>query len=515
MNEQPLLRMVQVSKAFPGVKALDRVDFDLVPGEVHALVGENGAGKSTLVKVLAGIYNADSGSIVLRGAPVTIGNPLKAQQLGISIVHQEPLLFHNLTVAENILAGQEPVRLRPLELLNRSQMWASAQQVLDYFDTPIRPKTPVRLLSVAQQQIVEICKALSLKADILILDEPTSSLSETEAEQLFTIVDQLRAQGIAIVFISHRLPEVMRLADRVTVLRDGQLVGTVPRDGLKIDRIIRMMVGRELTDLYGAGAPQAAEEVPVMETSGLCGVRFNDVSLNIRRGEIVGLTGLIGSGRSEVGLTLFGYLPARAGVMRLAGQVYRPHDTSDAMDRGVAFVPEDRRKLGLFTAMSVGRNLTVTRLRELERRGLLFRRSENDLAQQLVQRLSIRTPSVEQRVIHLSGGNQQKTMLGKWLAREPKLLIVDEPTRGVDVGAKMEIYSILRHLAASGIGILMISSEMPEIIGMCSRVYVMSEGHIGGELIGDRISEESIMTLASGHALQAEPAPRAQSGSAV
>ena len=359
----------------------------------------------------------------------------------------------------------------------------------------------VRSLSVAQQQIVEICKALSSRADILILDEPTSSLSDSEVEQLFEIVERLRDQGIAVVFISHRLNEVMRLADRVTVLRDGKLVGTVGRAELTIERIIRMMVGRELTDLYGASAQRTLSTDIALEARQLSGTRFQDVNLIIHGGEIVGLTGLIGSGRSEVGLSLFGHLPLQKGQMTLAGAPYRPRSTSEAIARGVAFVPEDRRKLGLFTAMSVCRNLTVVRLKDLENHGLLARQAEHHLAQELVHRLGIRTPGVEQHVVNLSGGNQQKTMLGKWLAHAPRLLIVDEPTRGVDVGAKMEIYAILRNLASSGIGILVISSEMPEIIGMCNRVYVMHEGRIQGELATDEITEENIMTLASGHDL--------------
>lgn len=514
MTAQTILRMEQISKAFPGVKALDQVDFELAPGEVHALVGENGAGKSTLMKVLAGIYSADSGTISLRGAPVTISDPLRAQQMGISIVHQEPLLFHNLTVAENILVGREPTVLRPLALLNRSRLWADAQQVLRHFDAVISPGTLVRDLSVAQQQVVEICKALSLRADILILDEPTSALSDSEAERLFETVAQLRARGIAIVFISHRLNEVMRLADRVTVLRDGKLAGTIERESASVGRIIGMMVGRELTDLYGVEAQQDRSAEVVLDVHQLSGVRFRDVNLAVHRGEIVGLTGLIGSGRSEVGLTLFGHLPARGGKVTLDGAPYHPRNTSQAMNQGVAFVPEDRRKLGLFMAMSVCGNLTVTRLQELERRGVLVRRRERNLAEELVQSLRIRTPSVEQRVLNLSGGNQQKTMLGKWLAREPKLLIVDEPTRGVDVGAKVEIYTILRGLAARGIGVLVISSEMPEIIGMCGRVYVMHEGHIAGELEGDEITEENIMTLASGHELDSSPTPQEQTAPA-
>ncbi|MCC7208653.1 MAG: sugar ABC transporter ATP-binding protein [Anaerolineae bacterium] len=495
-----LLRMEQIGKTFPGVKALEQVDFDLRPGEIHALVGENGAGKSTLMKVLAGIYAPDGGRIQLRGETVTINDPRRAQEFGISIVHQEPLLFTNLTIAENILAGQEPTRARPLHLLDRAQLFEKARQYLAYFDSPLSPRTPVYQLSVAQQQIVEICKALALQAGILILDEPTSSLSEGEAEQLFAIVDQLRAQGIAIVYISHRLKEVIRLADRVTVLRDGRRVGTLEGDAIETTRIINMMVGRDLHDLYGE-REQAGDGEPILDVHGLSGARFSNVSLSVRRGEIVGLTGLIGSGRSEIGLTLFGYLPIRHGQMRLGGEDYRPASTEDAMHSGVAFVPEDRRKYGLFTSMSVCRNLTVTRLKDLQKRGLLTKRAEHSMAAGVADRLRIRTPHLEQRVLNLSGGNQQKTMLGKWLARAPRLLIVDEPTRGVDVGAKVEIYATLRQLAAEGIGILMISSEMPEVNGMCDRVYVMHEGALQGELSHDQINEQNIMTLASGHVL--------------
>lgn len=493
------LEMRGISKAFPGVQALDNVDFDLVRGEIHGLIGENGAGKSTLMKVLAGIYQPDGGQIRLQDETVSIDNPATAQRLGISIVHQEPLLFHNLTVAENILVGREPTQ--GLTLVDRKKLYRSAFDLLTRFSKDISPRRLVRELSVAKQQVVEICKALSLDADILILDEPTSALSDRETEILFEIIRQLREEDIAIVYITHRLNEIQLLADRVTVLRDGKLTGTLTQDEISADRMINMMVGRELSNLFGADTGATTTGKTVVETIDLSGQDFSDVSIRVCEGEIVGLTGLIGSGRSEIGLTLFGHLPIQDGRIQLEGQPYRPSSTGDAIAHGIAFMPEDRHSLGLFLTMPVRSNLSVTRLHELTSNTLVSMGKERGLAAQLVKQLGIRTPGLEQTVVNLSGGNQQKTMLGKWLAVAPKLLIVDEPTRGVDVGAKAEVYTILRQLAQEGIAILMISSEMSEIIGMCDRTYVMHEGVLMSELQGEELTEQHIMALASGHQL--------------
>jgi ribose transport system ATP-binding protein len=502
VNTNLLLQMQGISKSFPGVQALDRVNFSLRRGEVHGLIGENGAGKSTLMKILAGVYSLDAGDIILNEEHVTVDSPLKAQQLGISIVHQEPLLFQNLTVAENIFVGREPTHM--VDLVDRSALYQSAWGYLQNFDTLIPPQTIVQDLSVAEQQVIEICKALSLKSDILILDEPTSALTDHETAQLFTTVNQLRDDGIAIVYISHRLNEIVKLADRVTVLRDGQLAGELEKADITHDNMINLMVGRELVNLYGKALEQTPTGEIVLATNNLTGQGYASVNLTIHAGEIVGLTGLVGSGRSEIGLTIFGHLSIQSGTMTLDGKPFRPRSTSDAITKGIAFVPEDRHSMGLFLTMPVKSNLSVTRLDALTKRWLISGAEESKLAAQLVESLGIRTPTLEQSVMNLSGGNQQKTMLGKWLAGSPRLLIVDEPTRGVDVGAKAEVYEILRNLAAQGIGILMISSEMTEIIGMSDRTYVMHEGKLMGELIGEGIIEQNIMTLASGHELQSK-----------
>ncbi len=503
------LEMTAISKAFPGVQALEGVNFELVRGEVHGLIGENGAGKSTLMKILAGIYRPDSGQIRLRDEVVSIDSPSRAQGLGISIVHQEPLLFPNLTVAENVMVGREPTRA--LDLIDRRRLYQTTRDRLIRFSADISPRRLIRELSVAKQQVVEICKALSLKADILILDEPTSALSDRETEILFGIIRQLREDNIAIVYITHRLNEIMALADRVTVLRDGKLAGTLTRQEITADRMINMMVGRELSNLFGTFLGTTTPGKTIIETFDLSGQSFHGVSLEVRQGEIVGLSGLVGSGRSEIGMTLFGHLPIQGGRIQLEGKPYHPATTGEAIASGVAFMPEDRHSLGLFLTMAVRSNLSVTRLNELSSHSLVSGSKERSLAAGLVKQLGIRTPGLEQTVFNLSGGNQQKTMLGKWLAVSPKLLIVDEPTRGVDVGAKAEVYTILRRLAQEGIAILLISSEMPEIIGMCDRAYVMHEGSLMGELAGQELTEQNIMILASGHTLgDLQPAPHNQ-----
>lgn len=491
----PLIEMRDIRKTFPGVCALDGVSLELRRGEVHALVGENGAGKSTLMKILGGVHTPDAGRILLEGRPVAWRGPRHAQEFGIRIVPQELDLFPGLTVAENVFAGHMPAR-GPFRFEDRRTACRITRDQLARFDLSIDPATPVRRLSLAQQQVVEISKALTRRARVLILDEPTSSLTDHETRLLFDLIRRLRTEGICVIYISHRLEEIFHIGDRVTVLRDGHHVDTrrVPETG--VDEVIRLMVGRRLEDLYGAphGAP-GAEVLRVERLSG--GDRFRGVSFALRKGEILGLAGLMGAGRSEVGLTLFGARARTGGAVYLDGEAVQIRTPGQAMARGLGYVSENRKDDALFPDLSVARNISVSHLDRYARVGLLSGRRECAGAREFVSRLNIQTPSAEQAAGRLSGGNQQKVILARWLAIKPRVLIVDEPTRGVDVGAKMEIYALLRRLAGEGVGILLISSELPEVLGLSDRVLVMHEGCVTGELSRAGATEEKIMTLAS------------------
>jgi ABC-type sugar transport system ATPase subunit len=494
----PYLAMRTISKRFPGVQALDRVSFDLRAGEVHALVGENGAGKSTLMKILSGVYQPDAGTILLAGEEVTFSGPRAAREHGIAIVHQELNLFPNLTVAENVFGGDMPAR-GLLALEDRTRAAQVSASYLSRFGLSLDTRTLVRSLSIGQQQVVEIARALAQKARVLILDEPTSSLAETEAEVLFNLIDQLRADGMCVIYISHRLEEIFRLADRVTVLRDGEYVATRTVAEIDIATVIRLMVGRQLEDVYGK--PPGASDKCVLRVEGLAsGKHFDGVSFELHAGEILGMAGLIGAGRSEVGLTLFGALPMTAGSVELDGRRVHIGSPQHAIQLGIAYLTENRRSDGLFLGMAVRPNISVSHLARFARFGMLNMRRERAGAQQYVQALNVQTPGVEQAVMKLSGGNQQKVLLARWLAIHPRVLIVDEPTRGVDVGAKVEIYTLLRRLAADGVAILLISSELPEVLGMADRILVMHEGKLTGALARNQATEEQIMTLATNQA---------------
>ncbi len=487
------LVMRGIGKSFPGVRALDAVSFEVKAGEVHALLGENGAGKSTLMKILCGAYQPDDGEILLHGARTVIRSPHEAQALGIAIVHQELSIFPNLSVAENIFVGSQPVS-GPLRFIDRRAALRAARAYLDPFDVRLDLSSPARVLSVAQQQVVEIAKALALRARILVLDEPTSALTAHETEQLFALVRRLKEQGLAIVYISHRMEEIFAIADRATVLRDGQFVGTVAVPETDPDTLIRMMVGRQLEQLYGQGDASAGGDVLRVEGLSARG-QFHDVTFRLRRGEILGFAGLIGAGRSEVARAVFGAGPRDAGRVYVEGRAVQLRSPRDAMRQGIAYLSEDRQGDGLFPRMNVHRNVAVSHLKRLSHLGLMFRAREARESASYVRQLRIRTPSVEQHVMNLSGGNQQKVMLARWLAIHPKVLIADEPTRGVDVGAKAEIYELLHTLAAEGLGIILISSEMPEVLGMSDRILVMREGRVAGELTGSAATEEAIMAL--------------------
>ncbi len=498
-----LLQMTGISKTFPGVRALQNVDLHVRAGECLALVGENGAGKSTLMKILSGVYDADEGTVAIDNQPVVPRNPHHAQQLGVSIIYQEFNLFPNMSIEENIFIGREPNRTG---FVDRRQLRESALQFLRQVGVELDPRSMVRNLSVAQQQMVEIAKALSYNARIVIMDEPTSALTDNEVQALFKIIRGLKERGLGVVFVSHRLDEIFEICDRITVLRDGRNAGELETATSAPDQVVRMMVGREISDLYQKEASTAQEHV-VLEVRGLsrrgtqqddARVVLDDVSLEVRAGEIVGLAGLVGSGRTEVARAIFGADPFDSGQILLDGQPVTIRTPSDAIKRGIALAPEDRKLQALVLMLAIRENISLPNLGRLSKFGFVRRRDERNLAQHYIEALSVRTPSMEQKVVNLSGGNQQKVVLAKWLALNPRVLIVDEPTRGIDIGAKAEVHSLLSQLAASGVAVLMISSELPEVIRMSDRVYVMREGKISGVIDRNEATEERVMELATG-----------------
>ncbi|MGV9769096.1 sugar ABC transporter ATP-binding protein [Microbacterium sp. NPDC003461] len=488
------LHMRGIGKSFPGIRALSDVELEVHPGEVHAIVGENGAGKSTLMKILAGIYQPDDGTISLDGEEVHLAGPIDARRRGIGMVYQELNLVPDLTVAENISLGRTPARGG---FVDARTLLSRAQQVLDDLDAHVDPLQLVGSLTVSQQQIVEIAKAYASEPRIMVLDEPTSSLSEHEAQSLFRVVRRMKANGVAVIYISHRLREVLDLADRVTVLRDGRHIETRDVAGMTPNDMIRSMVGRDLTDVF------PKREVPigdvVLEVRGLsrAGV-FEDVSLTARAGEIVGLAGLVGAGRTEVARAIFGLDPHDAGTVRVGGVQVIASDPRGAVGAGIAYVPEDRKRDGIAPQLSIRDNLCLSVLPSLSRLGWLSRRRENAVAREQVEALGVSPPLVERSVSTLSGGNQQKVVLGKWLAAKPRVLILDEPTRGVDVGAKADIHTIIGALAAAGVAIVMISSELPEVLAVSDRVYVLHEGRVTGELSRAEATEQVVMKAATG-----------------
>jgi rhamnose transport system ATP-binding protein len=486
----PVLAVDGLSKSFPGVRALHDVRFDVHAGEVHALLGENGAGKSTLIKIVSGVYRPDSGAIRVDGQEVRFAGPQEAQAAGIATVFQELLLFPDLTVAENIFLGHAPRSV--WGGIDWTAMRARAAEILASLDIrELDVAAPVSTLSVANRQRVEIAKALSLNARVLIMDEPTAALPEADVLRLFAIVRNLRARGVGVVYISHRMAEIFTLADRVTVLRDGDFVATRQVADTSEQELITMMVGRVIDHLF----PKLATKVgaPVLEVRDLVSPPVvRGVSFTVRAGEIVGLAGLIGSGRSEVAQTVFGISPATSGEILLAGETVRITSAGQAKRHGIAYVPEDRGTQGVIRAMNLRQNVSLAVLRRIARHGFIERDAEEELATDAIARFSIRARGPEQIVGKLSGGNQQKVVLGKWLATKPKLLIMDEPTRGIDVGAKAEIHRLMSELAAQGLAVLMISSELPEILGMSDRILVMREGRIAAEFARQDADQETI-----------------------
>jgi ABC-type sugar transport system ATPase subunit len=499
-----LLRMENVSKSFPGVQALDQVSLHVGAGEILGLIGENGAGKSTLMKILSGVYQMDSGQIYLQNQPTPILNPHHAQKLGISIIYQEFNLMPNLTVMENIFIGREPGRL----FVNRRQLQERSQQLLNRLGVNLQPTALVRDLAVADQQMVEIAKALSLEVRVIIMDEPTSALSETEVRILFGVVQELKRDGIGVIFISHRLDEVRTLCDRITVLRDGHNVGDLDARTVTEEQIIRLMVGRPLnqffhTESHKIQADRAAvKDTAALEVHGLTrtgskldpnATVLNNISFQLKRGEILGLAGLVGAGRTEVVRAIFGADARDAGEIYVEGKRVDIRSPLDAIRHGIGFVPEDRKEQGLILSLAVRENVALANLDQLSQFGFVKLAQEQEQVQAYVKRLQIRTPGLEQRVINLSGGNQQKVVISKWLMLQPRILIMDEPTRGIDVGAKAEIYALMNQLAQSGVGIIMISSELPELLAMSDRVVCLAAGQVTGILNRDEATPEQVM----------------------
>jgi ribose transport system ATP-binding protein len=499
----PALEMRGISKTFPGVKALDRVELKAWGGEVLALMGENGAGKSTLMKILSGAYRADpGGEILIDGQPVQINDPLDAKRHGIAIIYQELALAPNLTVAENIYLGTELQKSGGR--IDRRTMVESCQPVLDRLGAPFGPRTPVGSLSIANQQLVEIARALHGKSRILVLDEPTTALSSRETERLFALVRQLRAEGIALIYISHRMAEIYELADRVSVLRDGTYVGTLAHDEISADALVKMMVGRDLSTFYKKEHdPHGSHGPVVLEVKGLTdGRRLQPCSFQLHRGEVLGIAGLVGSGRTELARLIYGADRKRAGEVLLNGAPVVIAAPEEALQAGIAYLTEDRKRLGLFLDMSCGENINLGVIKLDAWRGAVLNRVRGrERAASAFGAMRIRAASPLVAVGSLSGGNQQKVLLSRWLEIGPKVLILDEPTRGVDIGAKSEIYRIIDELAQRDIGVIVISSELPEIIGICDRVLVMREGRIEGEVggpAGRAITQENIMAYAAG-----------------
>jgi ribose transport system ATP-binding protein len=491
----PFLHVRGIVKRFPGVIALNGVHFEVRAGEVHALLGENGAGKSTLIKTIAGVYRPDAGEILIDGRPAAIHQPHDAQALGVSTIFQEFTLAPDMTVAENIFLGREPLRLRALAIVDRKKLIDRTRDVLASLDLQIDPEAAVKDLGVAQQQMVEIAKALSLEARLIVMDEPTATLTAHEIDRLFTSIRHLRSRGVSVVYVSHRLDEVKAICDRATILRDGTYVATVPVESTSIDEMIRLMVGRDLKDKFPKVTIEPGEEVLRVEGLTRAGV-LHDVSFSVRRGEIVGIAGLVGSKRTETARAIFGADSIDSGRIYLHGKPVKVRTPSDAIDHGIALVPEDRKRQGIFAVLSVRENIVLSALGQFARGGILDLRGERVKAQEFVSSMRIATPDLEKRVLDLSGGNQQKVVIAKWLNTHAEVFLFDEPTRGIDVGGKIEVYRLMGELLSRGAAIVMISSELPEILGLSDRILVMREGRICGQFTRAEATEQNILNCA-------------------
>ncbi len=499
---EPVLRMEAISKEFPGVRALDDVHLDVMGGEILALLGENGAGKSTLMKILSGVYHKDSGRISLDGKEIEVHSPHQAQTLGITIIYQELNLMPNLSVAENIFIGREPNRFR---FVSWGELHRKTRELTARLGLQISPSALVRNLSVAEQQMVEIARALSVEARVIIMDEPTSALTQNEVEHLFTIMRELQAQGLGIIFISHRMDEVFEISDRITVLRDGKNAGTVDTASATADEIIRMMVGRPVSEFFGKAESNPGEVILEARNISKTGsinephkAVLRNVSLSVRAGEIVGMAGLVGSGRTDLARCIFGVDKRDSGEILIYGTPTSIRSPRDAIRAGMGMVPEDRKQQALFLAMSVASNASMAVLGDVAKLGFVSDKRESSMVAGFVEKLSIRLATMKQRVLDLSGGNQQKVVIARWLALKPRILIMDEPTRGIDVGAKVEVHALMHALAHEGVAIIMISSELPEVLAMSDRILVMHEGELVGELMRAEANAERIGALMTG-----------------
>jgi ribose transport system ATP-binding protein len=492
--EIPVLEMRGIGKRYPGVIALDDVRFELRRGEVHVLLGENGAGKSTLMKILSGACARDAGEILLDGRPAALASPREAQAAGISTIYQEFTLVPHLTAAENIFLGREPVRAAGI--IDRRRMRDESERLLASLGVAIDPNVPVRVLGVAEQQMVEVAKALSIDARILVMDEPTSALTESEIEQLFAAIRRLTARGVAVIYISHRMEELARIGTRATVLRDGRYIATVPLPA-PVPDLVRLMANRDIRDHFPPPTRTRGDELLRVEDVSR-GPRLRGVSFTLHRGEILGIAGLLGAGRTELARVIFGADAPERGRVLLHGAALKLRQPADAIRAGIGFVPEDRKQQGLVLGCSVASNLSLPQLSRLAHGGVVSRRGEAGLAARWIRELRIKTPSAATRTLTLSGGNQQKVVLGKWLAAGADVLIVDEPTRGIDVAAKMELYTLLDQLAARGAGIIMISSELPEVLGMSDRILVMYQGRAQALVDAHDATQESVLQAALG-----------------
>ena len=504
MEQQIIYSIQHVTKEFPGVKALSDISIDVRRGEILAVVGENGAGKSTLMNILSGAYAPTSGTITFEGQELTSLTPERAQHLGIAMIHQELSLSNALNLAENIFEGRLPKN--SIGLVDRRKLYQESKRLLEEVGLPnLDPRTLVRDINVSQQQMVEIAKALSLNAKFLILDEPTSSLTVSEAEYLHEIMRRLKSKGITMLYISHKLDEILAISDRIVVFRDGRLITTMETAATEINDMVSSMVGRE----YSAGYTRAhykndyATAEPILKVSNLnVGKKVKNVDFTLYKGELLGITGLVGAGRSEVLQAVFGADPRQSGEIEIEGQKCRIRHPSDAIARGLALVPEGRKLQSLFLKFSVKENITLVAMKQvLNRCGLLKPRKEYEFADSFSKRLRVKTPSLDQKIVNLSGGNQQKAVIARWLANQPKILFLDEPTQGIDIGAKNEIYEIIDEMIRQGASVIMVSSEMQETISLCDRVLVMYEGEISGELYHKDATEKNIVTLMSGQAL--------------
>lgn len=495
MGKEKVLEMKNITKTFPGVKALDKVDFTLRKGEVHALLGENGAGKSTLMKVLNGIHKRDEGEIILKGESVEFENTREAQNAGLAIIHQELELIPHLNVAENIYLGREEKRGI---FINYSDLYQQTEEVLDMLGVNIDPKAEVNDLNIGSQQMVEIAKAVSQNAEILVMDEPTSSLTNQEIEILFELIDRLKKEDISIVYISHRLEEVFEICDRVTVLRDGQFVGEVETKETDQDQLIKMMVGRTIEDRFPKMNFNPGEEVLRVENLSVP-EKIIDASFQLHKGEILGIAGLMGSGRTELAKSIFGVFKDKSGDIYNRGEKVKINSPSDAIENGIYYLSEDRQDEGLVLGLSVADNISISVLKSmLKANTFINSKSEKELAKKYINDLNIKTPSEKQLVKNLSGGNQQKVVISKLLSTKPEIVIFDEPTRGIDVGAKREIYNLMQELVDEGVAVILISSELPEVLNLSNRILVMHEKKIMGELDAAQADQESVMRLATG-----------------